>query len=218
MSLIYVAPPSLLETEFGLYYINYHEKAPIVVMAIPNYFLTYAEDVKLYGFSVSSMVGAANVAGEISYRQDFPVALNVGTEKANVVQAQVSVIYILGNAPLCDSVNIMGEVGYNEIMGLDNDELAKDKFAWGFSLTVTPNWIQILPKLDMSLPMVYGSNPNGNSSYASFTEGADKASIGLKLTYNNAYILDLKYSEYFNDKRNAISDRDNLTATLKYTF
>ena len=218
VSLIYVAPPSLLETEFGLYYINYHEKAPIVVMAIPNYFLTYAEDVKLSGFSVSSMVGAANVAGEISYRQDFPVALNVGTEKANVVQAQVSVIYILGNAPLCDSVNIMGEVGYNEIMGLDNDELAKDKFAWGFSLTVTPNWIQILPKLDMSLPMVYGSNPNGNSSYASFTEGADKASIGLKLTYNNAYILDLKYSEYFNDKRNAISDRDNLTATLKYTF
>ncbi|MCK4787354.1 MAG: DUF1302 family protein, partial [Desulfobacteraceae bacterium] len=166
----------LVGTEFGLYYLNYHEKAPGVGVAPPYYFLTFAEDVKLYGASVSSQIGDVNVSGEISYRQDFPIALNSGTQNANVMQAQVSWIYIYGRPPICDSVNFLVEVGFNQVMGLENDRLVKDKSAWGFSLTVQPNWIQILPRFDMTIPIVYKSNPKGISSYGTFVEGADSAS------------------------------------------
>ena len=100
VALRYVAE-ELNGTEFGLYYINYHEKLPVLnnidaaVAAIgaaqmaaldPTnpmlpflasiagpYSLKYDEDISLYGASVSGMVGDTNVAFEVSYRQDFSV-------------------------------------------------------------------------------------------------------------------------------------------------
>jgi hypothetical protein len=220
VSLTYIAD-WLLGTEFGLYYLNYHEKAPGSVLAIPNYYLKFAEDVKLYGASISSMIGQVNVSGEISYRKDFPVAMEApqAPENANILQAQVSWVYLWGSAPVCDSLTVMGEVGYNKVMGLENDRLNLGKEAWGFSITATPAWIQILPRLDMKMPITYKANPMGKSSVGgTFTEGVDSGSIGLDLTYNNVYVLGFKYADYFNEKRNVLSDRDNVSVTLKYTF
>jgi len=94
LSLRYLAE-ELNGTEFGLYYINYHEKMPYVENTVPlllsfaglgagdidllapfgagTYNLAYSEDVQLYGASVSGMIGDTNVAAEVSYRQDMSV-------------------------------------------------------------------------------------------------------------------------------------------------
>jgi hypothetical protein len=81
-------PEALEGTEFGLYYINYHEKLPYVENTVPllisfaglppalgggQYWLNYSDNVQLYGASVSSMVGDTNVAFEASYRKDLSV-------------------------------------------------------------------------------------------------------------------------------------------------
>ena len=87
-------PEALEGTEFGLYYINYHEKMPYVENAVPllygflgyglagnpgllpgagTYNLGYSDNVQLYGASVSSMIGDTNVALEVTYRQDLAV-------------------------------------------------------------------------------------------------------------------------------------------------
>jgi hypothetical protein len=94
---------TLNDTEFGMYFINYHDKLPQIVgqahggvasavdwtsLGLPaetadkleaadvsSYFLRFAEDVKLYGLSVATGTGQTNVAGEASYRQNLPVQL-----------------------------------------------------------------------------------------------------------------------------------------------
>ena len=93
----------LNNTEFGLYYINYHDKLPqalsesyrrdpysrtphpfttgpaALLSAYDNstYFFKYQENIHLLGASFSTALGDANVAGEVSYRMGAPVQIAV---------------------------------------------------------------------------------------------------------------------------------------------
>jgi hypothetical protein len=64
-------------TEYGLFYINYHETLPMLMtdLGTMTYFLEYPENVNLYGASVSGVIGDVNVSGEVSYRPNLPVSL-----------------------------------------------------------------------------------------------------------------------------------------------
>ena len=92
-----------LDTEFGLYYINYHSRIPyisgtkptdpfglghfVVFPQPPNpatqlsshdatYFLDYPEDIQLFGLSFATSVGLTAISGEVSHRKDLPVQIN----------------------------------------------------------------------------------------------------------------------------------------------
>lgn len=81
--------PELNDTEFSLYYLNYHSRTPsrtdtiATVAANPlspvanapsaSYFMDYPEDIRLYGLSFSSNIGTASVEGEISHRPNMPM-------------------------------------------------------------------------------------------------------------------------------------------------
>ncbi|TIH09689.1 DUF1302 domain-containing protein [Pseudomonas leptonychotis] len=93
-----------LDTEFGLYAMNYHSRAPFLSAKAPNqrtydianrilplsssgaalaiagsseYFIEYPEDIRLYGLSFSTTLPTGTAwSGEISYRPNAPVALN----------------------------------------------------------------------------------------------------------------------------------------------
>ncbi len=93
----FVAP---LETQFGLYALQYHSRdsylgviapstalytaaagagalAPLVVAGNTQYFMGYPEDVRLYGLSfVSTLRGGTRWAGEFTYRPNAPLQLN----------------------------------------------------------------------------------------------------------------------------------------------
>ncbi len=43
-----------------------------------GYFFEYPEDIRLYGVSFQTMVGAASVGGELSYRPNMPLQINTG--------------------------------------------------------------------------------------------------------------------------------------------
>jgi len=78
-----------VDTEFGVYYINYHSRVPYVSgirstnglgHAIGGteaaYFLDYPEDIELFGLSFATNIGATALSGEISHRKDLPVQIN----------------------------------------------------------------------------------------------------------------------------------------------
>jgi len=89
-----------LDTEFGLYYINYHSRIPYIsgtkptdgfglgyFVIFPNpindvnnhdatYFLDYPEDIQLFGLSFATSIGSTAVSGEISHRKDLPIQIN----------------------------------------------------------------------------------------------------------------------------------------------
>ena len=70
-------------TEFGFYYMNYHNRRPIIsANAADNSgtvygFLEYPEDVQMAGMSFNTATdGGVSVAGEISYRIDEPLQVD----------------------------------------------------------------------------------------------------------------------------------------------
>ncbi|RJG10874.1 DUF1302 domain-containing protein [Pseudomonas cavernicola] len=89
-----------LDTEFGLYYMNLHSRAPVfsgsapsqaifntaarfgaaaplVVAGNSQYFIEYPEDVRLFGLSFSTTLPIGTAwSGEVSYRPNAPVQLN----------------------------------------------------------------------------------------------------------------------------------------------
>ncbi|MCP4702187.1 MAG: DUF1302 domain-containing protein [Gammaproteobacteria bacterium] len=84
--------PTLADTEFGFYFINYHSRLPLISVTTgtvagaaagdyagsARYFTEYPEDIKLYGLSVNADLGntGISVQGEISYRQDVPLQVD----------------------------------------------------------------------------------------------------------------------------------------------
>jgi len=115
-----------LNTEFGLYAMNYHSRAPIfsatgasqaaytaaaasgaaapiIVAGNSKYFVEYPEDIRLYGLSFSTTLPTGTAwSGEISYRPNAPVQLNTtdilyaGVRRLGGVYANAS---LLNGAP-----------------------------------------------------------------------------------------------------------------------
>lgn len=233
-------------TEFGLYYINYHNKTPNLIFGydwlappdpttvLPRYHRSYAEDIKLYGFSFSSAVGNWNVSGEASYREDYPVAVestdpvlaasNMFTyAEKDILQCQVSFMRIgLWNTlPFWENLTLTGEVGFNQVMDDDDVTLLNDDFAWGFVMQLQPEYANVfLPSLDLKIPITYTGNPDGDSSIdGTFTENADSLGVRFNFTYLAVYQFSLGYTNYFGGTDdNDTDDRDNISVSLKYTF
>ncbi len=85
-----VFAPNLNDTEFGFYYMNYHSRLPIInghsgtlpgllsgnFAGSGGYFVSYPEDIELFGASFNTTVGDTAVQGEISHRQDVPLQVD----------------------------------------------------------------------------------------------------------------------------------------------
>jgi len=228
---------ALNDTEFGLFFLNYHEKLPLIndidnfilaTIGAPGagpYNLAYDEDVKLLGASVSGVVGDVNLAGEVSYRQDLSVPVQspifLDFEKADVFQAQASVFSILTPTSFYDRMVITGEVGVNTVTGgLDGNTLANDKTAWGGTLKTAFDYWQVMPLLDLNIPITWKFNPNGTSSVqGTFAEKNDSLGLGLEFTYKSVYKIGLGYTFFlFDADEHPKADRDFFSLNLKYTF
>lgn len=246
-ALRYVAE-ALNSSEFGLYFINYHEKLPTVgfhplagtpspvnAMLPPpanfldasGYSFDYAEDVKLLGFSMGTVLGGTEVGFETTYRQDYPINIQDpmspfgAVEDGEVWQAQLSFRKIISEALGADQWAFAGEVGYNTVFGFDGDLVeGNDKDAWGFVLKVIPGWNGILQNLDLEVPLTANINPSGTSVVpATFTEDANSFGIAFDFTYRAVYKFGINYTMYTGSpKHNSNTDRDFVGFNFKYTF
>ncbi len=95
LALRYMAE-SLNNTEFGAFFMNYHARKPSAgaILGTSNtgnagldaagyldsttYFLKYAEDQKVFGFTFSTNVGETSFSGEVAYRPDATFMPEVG--------------------------------------------------------------------------------------------------------------------------------------------
>ncbi|MGI9278367.1 MAG: DUF1302 domain-containing protein [Endozoicomonas sp.] len=219
-------------TEFGLYYLNYHDKSPTMVMdsvatsPIPvSYHLEYLENVKLIGTSVGTLVGETNVGAELSYRKGAvvldPSNLN---DRDDTIQAQLSFTHSFGVTSFADDVIFSGEVGYNRLLGADTSKLREGEELEGSGLAglVTLSYNSVFPGIDMEVPISFRHNIKGHSKAGNFTSTAnnsDRASVGAKFIYQGGLEFALNYSAFFGDyEDNAITDRDYVSFNAKYSF
>ncbi|WP_334190395.1 DUF1302 domain-containing protein [Noviherbaspirillum sp.] len=231
-----------LDTEFGLYYLRFNDKLP-QVYARPgegSYALVYPEDIRVLGASFSTVVGASNVAGEIHMRRNMPLAsvplaLPPGSPAdnrhnplyavGNTVHAQVSIVHPLHPTAVWDSGTIVAEVGglyrTSVTRNAGNLDPGTDRGALGFSVRFTPSYFQVLPELDLSVPVSLGYNIRGKTPVTSAFNG-DKAgtfSIGLIAEYQKAWYAALLYTNYFGGMAaQPLKDRDFISFAIQRTF
>ena len=122
--------PSLNETEFGLFYMNYHSRLPLIsartgtsagalsgdYAGSARYVVEYPEDIHLFGFSFNTMLSRSGIAlqGEISYRDDAPLQIDDNE--------LVPTIF----TPLTSAPTQLGTFGFNErVRGFRDHEVGQ---------------------------------------------------------------------------------------------
>ena len=142
------------ETDFGLYFTNYHDKNPQIYLspqAVPNflsgqigtYELAFQENIKAMGLSASRAVGVWSLAAEVSYKIDNDLVSDAQTVLpipgfladnsghplyaiGNTFQAQFSWLAAFGPTFIAKESSFLGEVAYNRTMKVTKNEAAID--------------------------------------------------------------------------------------------
>ncbi|SEJ80099.1 Protein of unknown function [Pseudomonas linyingensis] len=110
--------PEWLDGTLGVYYRNTSDPMPAVLVNAPalhtgslagmNYLTAYADDIDIYGISLSKSVGPVSVGLDLNYRENMPLASNFSTINAPLQQALAGTP---GGANLIGAVPDNGETG-----------------------------------------------------------------------------------------------------------
>jgi hypothetical protein len=221
------------DLDLGVYFINYHDKAPQVYLrpgqgADPaigkagEYLLAFHEDIQLLGASFATNLGATVIAGESHVRLGTPLAsspqaIPAEMEADNGAQAryaigdtlhgQLSAVQVLRPSALWASAALAAEVGFQKRLRFVRNPGAFDPnrrdSAWGLRAVFTPSYLQLLPNLDLSVPIAITFNPSGKSPIAGFNGGADRggaASVAVGTEYRKVWLASAQLSFFFGDR------------------
>lgn len=200
-----------------------------------NYQLVYPEDIKTFGASFSTTVGDFNVAGEASVRRNTPlvsgpvldvsptgsggIGENALYAVGNSAHLNLSAIYLLKPNGIWQGGNFLGEFGWNRRTSITKNATALDpntsRDAYGLRFIFEPQWFQVLPQLDISVPIGLGYNLHGNSSVVQqFNGGVKKGgdlSVGLKGTFQQNWRFSLNYTHFLGAEGAALGADAHLT-------
>jgi hypothetical protein len=182
-----------LDTDFGLYAINYHDKNFQVQMRpgvgagsradqIGEYMLVFPEDIRAYGFSANRGFGDVNIGFETSVRDNAPlVSLTMldlagnGDNDGNplyavgrTAHAQVNMIYIMPTSAFWDTASLLAELAWNRTLSveknLDNLDPNGTRDATAIRVAFSPTYFQVMDGVDLSVPMGFSYGIDGRSS------------------------------------------------------
>ena len=219
---------------------------------VGEFYWVYPEGIEALGTSFSTTLGNFNVAGELSTRWNQPLASTmqrvlIPGEAINndddplyatgrTMHANLSWLASMEPNFLSQEATFIGEIAWNRVLSVSKNHAAMDpnadRDAASLRLVYEPMYRQILPGLDLSIP-VGASYTNGSSGALGTAFGVDHGgdiNIGLKGNYLNAWNLGLTYTHYygpedtFTDANNnytfaqSLKDRDFVAFTVSRTF
>lgn len=251
--------------EFGLYAARFHDRMPQFYFRpgaggvdpgsgrVGDYALVYGQDIKVYGASASTVVGDANVAGEVSIRRNMPLVAvgNVVVDPTlqgngrsnplypvgNTFHAQLSALSVLPANDLWEGASFLGELAFNRRLSVTSNASQLDpnatRDALALRFTFQPEYFQVLPGVDIQVPIGVGYGVNGRSSINGIgfppEQGGD-FSVGVKFDYQKQWQGSLNFTHYFGsaggivDRTGALSydqvhrDRDFIAFSIQRTF
>jgi hypothetical protein len=219
--------------DLGLFGLRYDSKTPEVYINAPTAFsptpgglsvgqykFVYPRDIWIYGTSLSTTVGATNIAGELSLHTHNPLVggANAGTQTAaNPGDANSNPLYPVGNtvtglasfiygSPALrfdpGGVTLLGEVEYLDVIRVtDNKTLlapGRSPTAASFDAEVEPAYFEVLPDLELQFPIQLKYNFAGNSEVdTTANHGTGSWSAGVVATYRESWDASLTYVGYF---------------------
>jgi hypothetical protein len=212
-------------TDFGLYYVNAHSKAPSFRLnyagIIPrSYTVSYFEDIQGYAASFTTVLGIINVQGEVSYKTDAPVVDENGDpDEGNIISMQLGGSHVLEPTAIWDDANLTFEVAAVNITSHDDDELRYDDLAVAAALRFEPSLLNVLPGLDLRFPIFLQHTLDGTIKEANMNDGATTFNVTVRGVYLNNFAVQVGYTTYLNGgMENLLTDRDNVSLSASYSF
>ena len=102
--------------------------------------------------------------------------------------------------------------------GCKNDGYITDN-AWGYRLRVSADYLNVVDSGITVTPSVFWSQDvDGVSMDPAFIEDRSVLGLGLKFTYNKAYVFDLNWVQYADNGYDPLQDRDFYSASFSVTF
>ncbi|SAK86180.1 hypothetical protein AWB79_06028 [Caballeronia hypogeia] len=191
-----------------------------------DYHLSYNRGVQLIGYSLDTTLGSVSVGFEASYRHNTALATALSpaianqTEgaKGNVFNIVTNAIVPLSKSPLWQTGTLTAEIGYTHLLSVtQNAQLfngvgysacpsnnkwngCSTKDYVGAGIVFQPQWLQVFPGVDLSMPTtvtggVWGNNPI-NPGSAGGAQGFFQYSIGLQALIRQKTTITLSYIGY----------------------
>ncbi|RJG22712.1 DUF1302 family protein [Massilia cavernae] len=226
-----------------------------------GYYLAHHEGIRAYGFSASRTFGQANVALEASVRSNQDLA-STGAADASALappgvipandnrdnpayavgrtaHANVSVLWSLPHTPLFDEATLVAEGAWNRVLSCQTQcariAPTATRDALAVRMVLEPTYRQVMPGLDLGVPIGLGFTPKGSRSMALGpgglpAENGGDVSVGVNGLFRSVWKFSLNYTHYFGtaapflNSSNAFSykqglaDRDLMVFTMTRTF
>lgn len=215
-------------TDFGLYYINAHSKAPAYQVNFPpgggifpqSYTIRYFEDIQGYAASFTTVLGNANVQGEASYKTDVPVVLNNGDPvPGDLASYQLGGSYVLEPTALWDDAVFVFELAGAYVTSEDSAELAFDDNGTVINARLELAYLNVAEGLDLKVPIFVRRGLDGNILESEMVEDSSAVNITFQFVYLNNFTTSFGYTNFFDGGENTyINDRDNVSINLAYSF
>lgn len=224
--------PSGSDVEYGLYAARYHDKTPYFYLGFSPFFppgapstlqAVYAENIKTYGASASTVLGGVNVAAEVSIRRNTPLVSdptpdflsaqgvgipannsdNPGYAVGNTAHVNLSAVYVMPTNSFFQGGALLGEIAWNRTTSVTNRgslDPNTTRDATSIRMIFEPAYYQVIDGLDITIPIGLGYNVDGRSSAIfNFNGGSSHGgdfSIGLNGTYQQDWKFGLNYVRF----------------------
>lgn len=229
--------PDWFDGTLGLYYRKFDEKSAWVSQLDASSGLVravYADDIELYGLSVSTNLGGMSVGGELSYRENMPLnSSGLAADQGNGLEgargstwhALINAVQTFGDSRLYDSASLSGELSWSKLdkvtdnpgayrakgynAGCNQDATLRgcsdDEF-YSVAVSFIPTWTQALPGVDLKLPIFVSHNISGNApTNGGGSEGFTTAKVGVSAEAYTRHYVDLAVT-YYDQKKSDSRD------------
>jgi hypothetical protein len=177
------------------------------------------------GLGASSSLGSG-YAGGIVYSQYLWQLVNparsqwnISTIRGTTVNAQISMQAQFAPNRFADGASLQVELAGNQLVSYATPP-DRTRFALAARAVLTPQYFQVAPGLDLSVPVGFGLGLVGRSSVdASQNAGAGFVSFGLNATYHVVWEVALSFTHFIGGPRiQPLADRDFATISIARTF
>lgn len=240
--------PHWLDGTMGLYYRRYADKLPVVLRTGPapslTYNMVYGGDIDLWGISLAKQIAGLSIGAELSYRRNTPlVAPTLGVSptgemaRGDTYHGLVNVVSILPKFAVFDTASVSAELtwsqwskvrshpelfsalGFAPCAGKEKWDGCATKNYVGLAVNFTPTWFQVLPGVDLSMPISASDGVSGNGATSlGGSERNGSYSIGIGADVQQKYRFDLKYNNYFGrlkESATAVTSQNGLSSLLQ---
>ncbi len=213
---------------------------------VGSYFEVFPENIQMIGASFGTQLGAFNVSGEASGRLNDPLTANPATQitfgqfdnKSHVlypvgdtVHANLSATYFLPPTCLWGGGVWLAEVAGQYLVDISKNEQnfgsvygPRTEGVFGLRTVFQPNYYQVWPGWDITVPIGWGWTPVGASPVdLKFNGGAARGggdwSLGVTFTYQTVWNFSAKYTYYYGTpSTQTLLDRNFVSVSAQRTF